>query len=1203
MWIAPSFAGSATNYSTHDNSLLRYVAPNGDQLMLSEAASGVFYGGEVVNGAYMGTGGGSVTTWSASQWHHVAYTYSTTAGRFRLYIDGAMISEGDFSPKTPASGGVFTVDGDPFGLSAAFMIDEVRILNIEETPQQVQADATRTTPFADNEIDVALSGLAGGQITYQATSSSGSSCGSASFVIAPLTNVNQPGGLLAAGSTSLNLSFTSASAASCRYSVGSSTGWNSMLAFDSSGPVVAHSGTIYGLSSDPRVVNSVYIACDNNPSYVTTYQYRTVAAPSGSYPRIGSIWSGEYVYTNAPNLTSKIQLYLGAPFTAAQATAIRAANPGAIILPTINATETTNGTPVVPDSYFLKDVNGNKIQDWPGNYLLNLTNPVVAQFLGNYAAQVASQSNYAFDGIFFDNVKTTIAHIKDIWGNPVAIDANGDGILDDPATLDAQWSAGVYAEIAAFRQALPNAYAEGHIGDVPPSPSSLSVFNGDSLAFPAVDVREGTLAFNSLQGAYNSWFTAGQTPMTTMVQSSPPNQIAYGYGFLPEATMLPSTQQFAQSFYPNMRFGLATALMNNGYSTYDFGDTGAPVAWWYDEYNFNLGTPLGPATQIGQTNTANMLLNPGFEGSMANWSFLLSGPAVATISLDPSIVAQGNTSAHVSVTTIGTSSWMVSLEQDNVPLVAGVNYQLQFWARSDTPRNISIQGMGGAPNYPLYGLWDVVAINSSWTLYTVSFVSSATANDGRIEFFMGDQPGNVWIDGVVLSQPPTAIYRRDFTNGTVLLNGTASPQTISLGSGFQRFSGSQAPMSQYIIDDSSASFSASGSWSTVTYDTGYSSMGGAEVPTGPYYHAWNRTLHQLSGAGSAQWNLNIPADGTYTIQAWLPAAPTAGSWSSNAVYQVVSGGAVIATFNVNQTTAAGGDQWHAIGTLNLTAAGNPQVRISNGGSGLLIADALYVTSAALYNNGAPASSVALAPMDGILLQRQNPVAPPAGLLTNVLNTTTWQPTIAPSSLVSLVGYGFGGSTLNYTPTGNLLPTSLGGVSATIDGIPAPVYSVSPTQIVVVSPDDANIGPVPVQLSVNGTTYSSTVTLQKLAPALFPVVSGGITYGQAWHSNGTAVSASSPAAPGEGITLIASGLGPTNPATPATQTVTGWDPVALPLSVTIGGIAATVNGAAKVSPGVYVIYTAVPSSIGAGNQAVQVGVSGFTSPGGVFLPTN
>ena len=95
--------------------------------------------------------------------------------------------------------------------------------------------------------------------------------------------------------------------------------------------------------------------------------------------------------------------------------------------------------------------------------------------------------------------------------------------------------------------------------------------------------------------------------------------------------------------------------------------------------------------------------------------------------------------------------------------------------------------------------------------------------------------------------------------------------------------------------------------------------------------------------------------------------------------------------------------------------------------------------------------------------------------------------------------------------------------------------------------------------------------------------------------------SAPASPGETITLLATGLGATSPATPALQTVTGWAPVVMPVTVTIGGVAATVQYAAKVSPGVYQISVTVPSSAAAGNQTIQVGVSGFSSPAGVFLP--
>ena len=233
-----------------------------------------------------------------------------------------------------------------------------------------------------------------------------------------------------------------------------------------------------------------------------------------------------------------------------------------------------------------------------------------------------------------------------------------------------------------------------------------------------------------------------------------------------------------------------------------------------------------------------------------------------------------------------------------------------------------------------------------------------------------------------LSAAPPAISRRDFSSGIVLLNATSSPETVTLEAGLTRFSGTQAPKFQFIVDDSDSGFAASGSWSAVTIDSGFArgtvDGPGSQVAKGPYYHAWKAGVHELDVSnGSAKWDLQIPEDGSYTIQVWLPAAPQSSAWTKNAIYEVVAGGNVVSSAAIDQTTASAGDGWHTIATaLNLTAAGAPFVRVHNGGPGSLIADAVYVTSAALYNDGTPAPQVTLAPFDGILLQRQTPCQRP-----------------------------------------------------------------------------------------------------------------------------------------------------------------------------------------------------------------------------------
>jgi uncharacterized protein (TIGR03437 family) len=874
-------------------------------------------------------------------------------------------------------------------------------------------------------------------------------------------------------------------------------------------------------------------------------------------------------------------------------------------------------------------VNGNRIQDWCGTsprHLLNLALPEVSKFLAEYVAQTIALSGDEFDGAFFDSFASTIQQpYMDCLGEWHQIDSNGDGIPDDPAALNAAWAAGSYLVIQTFRSLSPRSLVSGHVQDSSVSPAAFAAFNGTSLVFDAVNVREGILPFGSLWNLYQNWESQAVAPAFTMVQSSPPNQIAYGYGHEPLDALLPETLQFAQTFYPNMRFGLAFALMNNGFFTHDFGDTGseAPVDWWYDEYNFNLGLPLSPATQVG-SDGPNLLTNGGFENGFAGWQLHVSdsGAAAASLALDSVVTADGNASAAVHVATPGNLPWHVDLEQGNVPLTAGAAYRVRFWARADSPRSITVFSQSAGPNYVSYGLDEHVSLTTTWQLFTLSFIAPATVNDARIEFWIGDLAGSVWIDEVQVSLESANVYRRDFTNGVVLLNGMNSTRTVSLEAGLQRFSGSQAPLYQYIVDDEDPAFSSSGPWSQATYNTGsYSVVGtGPHLPAspqnarGPFYHCWQGGCHLLTGPGGARWNLNIPADGEYTIQVWLPAAPDSGKWTTQAVYEVISGGAVVASATIDQTTAGAGDGWHKIATVKLTAAGAPFLQLANGGSGALAADAVYVTSAALYNDGSPASSVTLAPFDGILLQRQQPLPSPASQVELAVNSASLEPAISSGSYVSIAGSGFGPTTRTWDSSdysGPNLPTALSGVSVTINGKPAYVQYISSEQINAFAPDDPAIGPVQVQVTTSeGTSYAATVIKQAMAPAFFnsssafAIPTGGPDYVDAVHEDGTVVGpagpSSRPAVPGETIELFGTGFGATVPATPAGQIVS---PALLALSptVTIGGLKAEVLWAAKIWSGWYELSVRVPALVASGDQAVQATIGGFQTPAGVVLP--
>jgi hypothetical protein len=278
-------------------------------------------------------------------------------------------------------------------------------------------------------------------------------------------------------------------------------------------------------------------------------------------------------------------------------------------------------------------------------------------------------------------------------------------------------------------------------------------------------------------------------------------------------------------------------------------------------------------------------------------------------------------------------------------------------------RTITLDAQKNTDPWTGYGLWKPVTINPTWQLYTVTFESTATANDARIQFLVGAITGTVWLDDVHLTLHPPDVYQREYTNGLVLLNGTHAPQTISVGSGYRRLVGDQAPRFETLIDDAGSGFSMStGTWITPTFDSG------EWTALGPFYHNWGTGVHKSQGSAQneARWTLPISTTDVYTITAWWPAAPEASTWNQGAIYEVIANGQVVASKTLSQT--AGGDEWHTIGVVSLSPSSNAYVRLRCQGAPC-IADALYLRSGARYNDGSLALTVTLQPLDGIVLQR------------------------------------------------------------------------------------------------------------------------------------------------------------------------------------------------------------------------------------------
>jgi uncharacterized protein (TIGR03118 family) len=233
-------------------------------------------------------------------------------------------------------------------------------------------------------------------------------------------------------------------------------------------------------------------------------------------------------------------------------------------------------------------------------------------------------------------------------------------------------------------------------------------------------------------------------------------------------------------------------------------------------------------------------------------------------------------------------------------------------------------------------------------------------------------------------------------------------------------------------------------------------------------------------------------------------------------------------------------------------------------------------------------------------------------LTSVSNAASGAAAIASNAYISIFGANLSPITRNWTASdfsGTSLPTSLDGVSVTVDGKPAFVYYISPKQIDVLTPVDTATGPVAVVVTSNGlVSAATTATMNAYSPGFFLLKDNASV--AAVHSSGALVGAttlyagdSTPATPGETITIFGTGFGPTNPAIANGTIVAAPQAVVTTPTVTIGGVTATVVYAGLVSAGVYQLDVVVPASTAAGNATIVATVGSVSSQSTAIVTVN
>lgn len=186
----------------------------------------------------------------------------------------------------------------------------------------------------------------------------------------------------------------------------------------------------------------------------------------------------------------------------------------------------------------------------------------------------------------------------------------------------------------------------------------------------------------------------------------------------------------------------------------------------------------------------------------------------------------------------------------------------------------------------------------------------------------------------------------------------------------------------------------------------------------------------------------------------------------------------------------------------------------------------------------------------------------------------------------------------------------------VDGKPAYLWFVSPTQINLQAPDDTNTGTVPVVVTTSAGSVTASVTLAQFAPSFSLLDSthvagiilrsnGSGAYGGGAYDilgpTGSSLGYSTVAArAGDTVALFAVGLGPTTPMVPSGQSYSGAAATTHSVSLTINGKVVTPAFAGLTGAGLYQINLTVPAGLGSGDVPLLLSVAGAQTPAGVVI---
>jgi len=277
---------------------------------------------------------------------------------------------------------------------------------------------------------------------------------------------------------------------------------------------------------------------------------------------------------------------------------IRRINPDIIILAYITSQEIIDNVYSYPnailrqklyrnldDNWWLRNINGEKVVYWPNTSMINVSDGAglnsSGQRFNDYLPQFVVeniQSTGLWDGVFYDNTWGDVSWVSD------NIDIENNNRILSNSEINKYWSDG-FKEILKKTKKLT--------GD-----DFIIVGNG-RIYHPYLPYLHGMM----FEGFPSYWESGGTWEGSVDT-----------YLNLPQHTREPSlpvinSYHGDRTNYQKFRFGLGSALLGEGYYSFDFDVTCHTQTWWYDEYEVYLGGALSSAYNLLDNNSSH--IKPG----------------------------------------------------------------------------------------------------------------------------------------------------------------------------------------------------------------------------------------------------------------------------------------------------------------------------------------------------------------------------------------------------------------------------------------------------------------------------------------------------------------------------------------------------------------------------------------------------------------